>query len=309
MGSYNLILNSSNVVGSYNTTFLYKFIQGNFIVGENAEMCVSSITIPYSWFNISTAFYQNASFQYRWYSNATTYTTYTLTLPDGYYAISDINNALQNYMISQNQYLINTSTSQYYYFISLYTNTTYYTNQFILNPIPSSLPSGYTAPSGFVYNSNASTPIVVIGSNKFGNIIGYSSGLYPTSTLTTSQSILGNITPNATPVNSIIITCDMVNNYSTTPSNILDSFNINATFGANITYIPNYEKWVSIQSGSYSTTTFSFFDQNFNIIPARDPNILISILIRSGSIKEKPIPLPFIKQIQKLQFKDEIDEK
>ena len=46
--SFTLVLNSSNVSNtSTNTTFKYNFIQGGFTI-KDMEMCVSSITIPYS---------------------------------------------------------------------------------------------------------------------------------------------------------------------------------------------------------------------------------------------------------------------
>ena len=59
--SFTLVLNSSNVSNtSTNTSFKYSFIQGGFAV-KDMEMCVSSITLPYSFYNVSS-YYNNRTF-------------------------------------------------------------------------------------------------------------------------------------------------------------------------------------------------------------------------------------------------------
>ena len=50
--SNSLVVNSSNVIGSYNNTYQYKFIQGSF-QSKDCEMAIGSATIPYSWYNTS----------------------------------------------------------------------------------------------------------------------------------------------------------------------------------------------------------------------------------------------------------------
>ena len=67
------------------------------------------------------------------------------------------------------------------------------------------------------------------------------------------------------------------------PSDILDSFSINSTFGSNISYNPSYEKWVSLKNGTYSNLVISFTDQNFNPIAILDPNVTITLLIKPKS--------------------------
>ena len=88
--------------------------------------------------------------------------------------------------------------------------------------------------------------------------------------MTTPYNILSNITPNATPVNSIVIRSNIINNNCCMPSDILDTFSINdSTFGSNITYTPYYKKWVSVKSGIFNSITVVLQDQNFNIIEAK----------------------------------------
>ena len=298
-----LILNNNNLIGTNNNTYQYNFLNGCFNIKEDSSICISQITIPYSWYNINSGLYNNNSFQYTFSGS-----TFTFTLSDGFYGISDISQALQNYMISQNQYLINTSTGIYQYFIVLASNTTYYANQILTFPIPSSLPTGYTAPSGFVYSSGGYTPQIIITSNSFGKLIGFSSGTYPSTLQSSSYNVLSNITPNASPVNSLIVRCNLVSNEATMPSDILDSFNINATFGSQITYSPSYEKWVSIKPGTYNNFIITFQDQNFGIVQINDPNILIALMIKQGKKKIIPPYHNIVKQINRLKFSDDDEE-
>ena len=64
------------------------------------------------------------------------------------------------------------------------------------------------------------------------------------------------------------------------PTDILDSFPINSTFGSNINYIPSYEKWVRVHHGTYSNLIITFVDQNYNNIQILDQNVIITLLLR-----------------------------
>jgi hypothetical protein len=108
--------------------------------------------------------------------------------------------------------------------------------------VPTSLPANYTAPSGFVYSSSNYTPQVVILSNNFGSLIGYTSGIYPPLPQSTTYNTTGNITPNISPVNSLILVSNIVNNPVSSPTNVLETLAISNTFGNNINYSPPYEK-------------------------------------------------------------------
>ena len=313
---YNLILNSSNVIGSSNTQFRYNFISGALTINEDSEMCVSQIVLPYSFFNINGTYYNNATIRYQFPNSGGLFDVYNYTLPNGFYQTSDINNALVQYMISQNQYFINSNTGNNLYYIQILTNTTYYANQIICSPVPTSLPSGYSLPTaGFNYNSTSiasgHTGLPSVGyTPKLGfaltgscaSILGFTpNAYYPPSSQTTSYNVLSTKTPNATPINSIVIRCDMANNACAMPSDVIDSFSPNVAFGSNIVYTPTYEKWISIQGGTYSGMTIVFQDQNFNTIYANDSNVMISLLIRQG--KEKPAISKTITPNEILPFK------
>ena len=89
-------------------------------------------------------------------------------------------------------------------------------------------------------------------------------------------------TPVGSQVNSIIMRCSIVNNPVKSQPDILDSFpNTSGTsFGTNINYNPQLEKWISFNSGSFSSFTLTFTDQNFNSLISLDSNVLITLLIK-----------------------------
>jgi len=277
---FSLIVNSSNVanLNNGNNTYQYNFIGGSMTIPENSEISISSATIPYSWRNITVS-NNNNTYRFYWPLTASTYTTYTVTMPDGFYSLSDINTFLQNFCITNGLYLIN-SVGQYVYYFSFNLNINYYSVQLISTLVPTALPVGFTAPSNWAgYPTTSMAPgIGVI--NAFSGIIGFNIGNYPATFIqATAYSALSNTLVNATPVNSITIRCSLCSNNVAVPSDILDSIPINASYGSNIVYNPSYEKSVTLRSGTYSNFQLFICDQNNNFITALDSNILITLRI------------------------------
>ena len=273
MSSFNLVLNSSNSVGNNANTFNYSFIGGNFLVEENCEICVASATIPYSFYNITTA----QTITITW----ATGTTYTWTIPVGFYAVSDLNLLLQTFCINNNLYLINAS-GVYVYYLALYTNTTYYKVQLIAQVVPTSLPSGYSAPSSFAgYPPFATTPQITLSSSSstFNSIIGFATGTFPSVT-SANISVLSTLVPVGSSVNSLLMTCNICSNPVAMPSDIIAGIPITSTFGSNINYQPAYQQWVAIRPGRYSTLTLRLLDQSLNPLQALDSNVCIVLNIR-----------------------------
>jgi hypothetical protein len=277
--SNTLILNSANVTNQPNV-FQYNFLNGAFVVPDGSELCISGITIPYSWYNIQQQFYNNARFQYTWTEAALT-TTYDVVLPNGYYSVNTLNDYLQGQLINQGLYLVDANGNNVYYLSLLY-NVSTYSVQLLSFAVPIVLPAGYTNPAGLVLPTVASTPqFIILSTSNFGSIIGFTAGSYPPAIQATNYSVLSNTLPNGSPVNSIIVRCNLVSNNVVSPSDILDSFQIIGDFGSNLNITPNFEKWIKIKSGRYSNFTITFQDQNFNTIPILDPNLLITLLLKT----------------------------
>jgi hypothetical protein len=205
--SYNLILNSSNLIGSNNNQYKYNFIGGSFDVPEGAELSISQITIPYSWFNITSALGNN-TFSYIM-PTGTVDTTVTVTLVDGFYTIADLNIAL-NASLKANRYYFysqsNTTTvgfsnipsSQIVYPIQFGTNPTNYANTVTFQYIPNStinvtsqFGTGWVWANAINYPTNAKLPKLVIPQQNsvnisastygIGNILGLTNRTYPQS--------------------------------------------------------------------------------------------------------------------------------
>jgi len=157
--------------------------------------------------------------------------------------------------------------------------------------VPTSAPSGWTAPANWVgYHSSSLCPQITITSNNFGKIIGYTAGTYP-SVNTANASTLNTFTPLGSNVNSLIIRCSLVDNQVGVPTDVLDTMPVNATFGSNINYQPPSLKWIKLSPGTYQYLTITFVDQNLNSILAQDPNVCISLLLKNkGKEVKKVIP-------------------
>jgi hypothetical protein len=278
-----LILNSNNVVpNGFNDTYLYRFPNGS-VSFENDTVAIGSISLYYSWYNITSlttgAGYNNNVFQYVWYS-AGPPTTVTVTLPDGAYEIEDLNAFLQYTLVQNNQYLVD-NTGKFIYYLELVANTTYGKVQFNSYPIPTALPGGWSAPPGFTFPAVATTPQLIIPStNNFGDVIGFNAGTYPAVVQATNYSVLSQIPPQITNINSIIVSCNLLNNKYSVPNTLLYSFApLLGDFGSPIVEAPNQLQFCDIQDGSYTFIEVDFKDQNLNRIQILDPNLVIVLVI------------------------------
>ena len=283
--SYALALNSTNVIGPNNSIFQYTFSSGSF-VAKDAEIALSSASIPYSWYNVST-YYNNQNFSLVFPLAAST-TTLNITLPAGYYAITDIQNYIQQQCVANNLYLVD-NNGNYVYYVYFSYNVNYYKIQVLLSAVPTTLPTNWIKPSAGTGGWATALPstgyapqLVLPATGSISTILGFVPGAsYPSALTTLSQSILSTLTPNGSTVNSIVVRCSIVRNNIGSPTDILDAINITVPFGSAITYDPSFERWVKINDGTYSNITLTLTDQNFNTIYARDPNVSVTLLIRN----------------------------
>lgn len=273
--SYNLVLNSDNVIGANNTTFQFKFINGSFTIPEDSFICISNLTIPYAWFNITTGYNNNAFNIIDWLG-----VTHNIVLPNGFYTQSDIQNYIQEYCLNNGLYLINGNSDPVFY-LFLVTNTNYYADQILTYTVPSALPSGWTVPGNFIgFPVTPTAPTFQVLNNNFTKVIGFNAGLYGGGSV--DKSFLSQFAPNTTSINSLIVSLNLVSNPVQVPTNIIDNVPITSEFGTNIVYEPKFEKFVKIQKGTYSNFILQILDQNFNSIQSQDPNATISLLLKLG---------------------------
>jgi len=339
--SYNIILNSSHSMFTNGicNVFKYNFPQGNFFIPEGSTMSLTTLTIPYSWYNISS-YYGNNSFSYE-IPSSSGFTYITVIIDDGFYTITDLNKVLSKSLYDNNFFFYNNGGNGYanlyqniIYPIQFSYNSSLYTNSIIFQYIPTTSQhvmehygSNWVWANSFPLH--ACLPRITIpqfnnnniSQNTYGlgNILGFTNGVYPSSstlyynlatTYSTDQptilnskpvTIYGNsfktytytgannlIIPSANPIfspigsltNGIIIRCNLIDNSVCIPSDVLDSIPITSEFGSNINYIVQIEKNVKIKAGLYNCMYITFSDQNFNALNMQDPNILINILIK-----------------------------
>ena len=288
--SFTLVINNGNLSNpNTNGTYTYNFIGGGFKVEDDMEVMLSSAQIPYSIFNITSAYGNNKLTLYFPVSAGSgSYSVFNITIPDGFYTIEDFNTFMQLFAITNGLYLIDATGNNVYYF-NFSVNKSYYAIQILLYAVPRTLPAGWTQPSnwiGFSTYTSDRTPYINIPAN-LNNYLGFTAGQYPPAPpQTTKYSVLSNKKPPiASIVNSIIIHCSLVNNPVVSPSDILDAFQIqDATFGQNINYQPSVEKFIKLTKGSYSSMVITLTDQNNNVIYLNDPNILLTLLFRKKSL-------------------------
>jgi hypothetical protein len=173
------------------------------------------------------------------------------------------------------------------YYLSVSPNSTAYANQIITKLVPTSKPTGYGAqPGNFPgYPTTTERPpyVEILSTNNFGKFLGFTAGTYGKD-LSANYNVLSNLIPQGSTVNSLLIKCSLVNNGCSNQSDVLDAFAIGGasggTFGGNLNYTNNIEKWVRIAEGRYNNFIVTIVDQNNNDITILDNNLLINFLIR-----------------------------
>ena len=206
-------------------------------------------------------------------------------MDDGFYTVNALNARIQQFCIEKGMYLTDGSGNNVYY-LSVSPNSTAYANQIITKLVPLSLPAGYAAaPTNFAGYATTTkrTPYIEVLNNGFSKYLGFSPGTYGKDSIA-DYNVLSNLIPTATTVNSLLVKCSLVNNGCSNQSDILDAFAIGGssggTFGGNLNYTNNIEKWVRISEGRYNNFIVTIVDQNNNEISILDNNLLINFLIR-----------------------------
>ncbi|DBA04981.1 TPA: hypothetical protein N0F65_006983, partial [Lagenidium giganteum] len=229
----------------------------------------------------SVAYYRQRNNQFKiiWPTNATT-STYTITLPDGTYSASDINNYLQYWSIQNNLYLTNDTTGEYYYFISCAENVSSYAIQFTMQPVRNI--TGYTAVAGFpTMPVTAYTPQLQIIDSGFGNIVGYTPATYPTAQTTRVYAVNSDLVAQLDPFAAVVVGLSCLYNPLANNSQALHTFTsagvgfaglITTSQAAGIAYTPC--------QGQNNEITVSFYDQSFQPLQITDPNVTIRLLFR-----------------------------
>jgi hypothetical protein len=236
-------------------------------------------------------------------------TTYTVTIPDGLYEISQINSYLQFQMIKNGTYLIN-SVGQYVYYLEIVLSPTAYGVQINTYPVPTSSGwtqngttgqwtgnagtafAGWTTPLANTQAGNAGwvgfpttifNPVfATIVGNYFNNIIGYASG-FSTSVNTgnnTNLSYLSTTAPEVNPNAVAYVAISNISNPYANPSSIIYSISPDVAFGQLITELPPQFCWSPLLQGTYNQLRLQFLGTDFAPLKILDPVMTIMLVIR-----------------------------
>ena len=271
-----IILNNSNVNGS-NNRYQYNFPQGG-VKFNKSKVALTNISIYYSWFNIMASL-NNNTYSYRWIDG----TSVTVTMPDGFYTVSDLNEYLQSVMITNKHYLVDISANNIYY-LEWQENAVRYSIQLNAYATPSSLTAGWSYPSGttWLLGSSYCPQLTISATSSFTNNVGFSGGSYPsTTTVTTNRSFISSFTPQITPITSVLMVCSLINN-DIGNGQVLFSFSPNTTFGSQINITPPFLVWNNIMDGSYSNMQIILVDQSYNKLNIQDTNLIISLAVKDA---------------------------
>ena len=247
----------------------------------NAKIGLKSVSIYNSWNTIDPQ-YDNQKFDIIFPAGAGS-TTYHITIPAGIYAVSDLNNYLRDFFITNNLYITTIATGDITVYAEFIANGTSYSVDFTSFPIPMTLdPLVYTNHGITLPTDVARGPQIVILANGFRTITGYNAGTYPTVQQATTYTKQSDNVPTISPVQSVNLTCDAVLNMFSANSSVIHSFTSkSAGSGQLIDSSPNEISFIDCSGGSRGGLTIQFTDQLGRPLGMVDPDVNITLLIQT----------------------------
>jgi len=270
-----VILTSSNIVGTGNNTLDYQF--PTTATFKNDYVAVASISMYYSWFNV-TALLGNNTFTYTWGDLPAT----TVVIPDGLYEVATLNEYLQYVFIANGHYFVNTSTGTNVYFGEFIINPSQYTVQINTYVVPTAVPVGYTSSAPLPATSKT---IGFTLSSGLGLLFGYTgSNLVITQiadpTAFKQFSFQSNVSPNIQPNSTVLISVDGVDNPYSSPTGVIYAFSPNVGIGEIVVEKPPQLCWVKIREGQFRNIRVKLLGSaNNSPLAIRDPAMTIILAI------------------------------
>ena len=277
--TYPIIINKSHWVGG--STYKYSF--GNSVDLTNKSIALEKATVWFSFPNI-TANNNNNKFSIIHPKNGG-FDTIAFTIPDGGYNISDINNYMRWYLINQGYYIQNNTTLEQTVYCALQVNPSTYQVQFVSYPMPTSLPSGFTAGSSITFPASAEGPQLVVPSGNFGTVIGFAPGTFPAAAPSTITTVSSTLIPVVSDIQNVVITLNSCfNKYNATNSTVIHSFSIaGAAYASLITSEPKSLSFIPQQSGQRTEISIQLCDQYLRPLNLLDTDATIILQLRSDN--------------------------
>jgi len=299
-----VVLNQSNVVpDGQNNKLVYNF--PNSVAFPNHEIAIQSVYMYYSWVNINATTLNNNLFYLYWPTNRYVAAggayqaagAIVVDIPDGLYEIATINQYLQWFSIKYGYYLINANSENVYYW-EFIINPSLYAVQLNMYPVPTSLPTGWTAPvanptlgtAAFAgFPATAWTPQLWLPfapgsgspSDNFYKILGFKPGAaYPPAALTTNYSTVSTTSPQVQPNPVVFLALSNIENNYASPSSIIGVVSPQVGFGELIQQEPPQFAYNKLLPGTYNSLRLSFVGTDKSQIQILDPQMTITLVIR-----------------------------
>jgi hypothetical protein len=274
-----IVINSSNYVIGSGNRYEYRLPQTSYFPAGSG-IGVSNIAIYNSIQNINEKRGNNVV-TLNWLG-----TEYTFKIENGYYSVSDLNHYLQNQCILNGLYLTKNSGADNVYFIELVINSIRYSTSLNFYTIPTqeeATSAKYTKPlnATWSYPESPQTPSFTFG-QQFGNLIGQTFGTFPPTLRSTNIQYLSTQTPVISPVDSLILTCNLINSKYSIPSNILFTVPISSALGSLIQVNISSIVLNDILPQNFSSISITIFDQLFNPVELQDTEMTLTLVIEES---------------------------
>lgn len=292
-----IVLNTNNIVpDGKNNKLVYRF--PNSVLFKNNSIAVSSVSMYYSWFNISAEL-RNNTFTISYLNPAGTLIPYVVVIPDGTYEVVTLNALLQFEFIQLGLYLLDTVTGKNVYYAEFILNPSRYAVQINTFLFPTVLPVGYATPPNFVgFAPSTYNPVITLPAN-FNKIFGYTAGF--TTDLNQNNtfvppandplvdkngagtiSYLSNIAPQLQPNQSLYFAISNINNQYSQPSSIIYALVPTVRIGEVIIERPPQFAWNALIDGTYNELRLTFLGSDLAPVTINDPNMTILLVIKDN---------------------------
>lgn len=265
------------IIGTYNTSrFNTKTNELRLVLPtpmelQGTEVALSSLVMYNSVFNI-TSRYGNNSFSYIFSGS-----TYNLTIPDGYYTITDLNGWFRLEM-KKNLHFVLDQYGDEVYFLEMASNPVYYA--VTLTAMPIAVPVGGSNPNSLVPGNS---PQFVFSNAAFCTFIGFNAGSYPPLPSATEYQINSQNIPQLDPINTYNLVCNLARNenMSSLPQ-VIYSFIVSSDIGVQIQEKPSLTTWFKCNDTVVNEIVLTLRDSQYRDINLLDvAGFTISLLFRS----------------------------
>lgn len=252
---------------------------------RNTEVALGSCFLYNSWASISSGFANNV-IKYVFPDDNTVENT--INIDTGVYSFEELSDFINYQQYLNGHYLVD-SNGENKYFLTLSTNHVIYGCTLNVTPVPSSLGT-YTNPAGFTLPASDECPRLVVPANTTSNgitygigvLLGFAAGTYPSTAVSTAIGYNSTLIPEAHPVSSVSIKCNIANSgFYTIDDSIIKTFAPTVGVGELIQVEDFNPVWYECRNATFNEVDIQFVDQLGRALQIRDTQgLIVNLLVR-----------------------------